>query len=51
MPSREEFTQKLAIDSEEKYEEMIAFVNAFTKLTDEVQKFLKEHNLDDPTPV
>ena len=51
MPSRETFFDKLEISSEEGMQEMEAFLQSFAAILQEIHKFLKLHNLDDPTPV
>jgi hypothetical protein len=50
-PSRASFVEKVGLVTEDKYAELKAFLDAFKKVIADVDTFLKQHDLDDPTAV
>ena len=51
VPLRESFFEKLDVEGEAGMEEMIQFLKAFLPVLNDIQTFMKAHDLDDPTPV
>lgn len=51
VPSRESFFEKLDVEGEAGMEEMNQFLKTFLPVLNEIQNFMKAHDLDDPTPV
>jgi hypothetical protein len=51
VPSRESFFEKLGVQDEATMDEMAAFLVVFSPILADIQNFLKEKGLDDPTPV
>jgi len=51
VPCRESFFEKLGVHDEATMEEMAAFLKSFSPILADIQEFLKDNGLDDPTPV